>query len=276
MLELLNKYYEYFLKQEEKGKNNFKDFYNLIINSYDLSKNGQIEVDIVYFFEFFDKTGMFGITKPGEYSQSNIDKKGNQEEFEKNSETSFPYFIATKYMVENSKFVYSVKNSKEKFCKAYISIKPEQYVKTLIKLQQFVDQLYKKYNGKEEIGQIKFRNKPANDAITMRFASEKHYNEFIEFLNENKDIKESFDIPNPFLPQDSNGLSIISDNGESYNYFVAKTLWDYMCYCEDNNIKITIEGIVEFINNYDHIIDEIMLKFSEKIIEVFAAAIGMK
>lgn len=58
MLDLLNKYYEYFLKLNLDDKNNlneeekFENFHKIIINEYDLSNDSELRKDINQFFNF--------------------------------------------------------------------------------------------------------------------------------------------------------------------------------------------------------------------------------
>ncbi|MGM9875687.1 MAG: hypothetical protein ACI310_00460 [Bacilli bacterium] len=257
MTELLNKYYEYFTKGDFHDQENIDDdsefygFYKIIINEYDLSKDEQMKIDMREFFDFFDKTDIFGMIRRGFYSTTGYGGEENSKRrFERHKTASFDWFNPSPYMISNSNFVYSIKRAKKPFCKAYLSIKPEKYLSIIIKLQDFINKLYINHPD-EEIGQCKFRNIPSNDAIAMRFACEEHYNEFLQYLEQNKDIMESFDAPNLFMPQDNHGLSLIVDNGGSYNYFVTRIIWDYMFYCRNINSNVSVEGIVEFINNYD-------------------------
>lgn len=256
MNELLQKYYEYF----KRDNSQFNSFYSIIINAYDLSKNEQIKIDLEELFEFFCEKGNYGYkVKTGRYTifggihREEISKKC----FEENKKASFNWFYPSAYLIKRKQFIFSEANNIKAYCKAYLSIKPEEYVNVIIKLQDFINQLYHNHD-ENEVGQCKFRNVPANDSITIRFACKEHYIEFIEFLKENKDIIDSFDTPNLFMPQDEYGVSLIIANGGSYNYFVTKIIWDYMEHCKKNNYTVSVEGIVDFINNYDCSKDSLM------------------
>ena len=273
MEEILKKYYEYFIKGNFQDKiriddnSEFYKFYKIIINEYNVKENEQIWHSIIDFFDFFDRmrfTRSFGIFSPSKGEDV------SKEKYKRSGFGCFDWFKASKNMVRNESFVYTTKRSDNIFCKAYLSIKPEKYVEVLIKLQEFIDELYEKYPD-EELGQCKFRNVPSNDAIVMRFSSEEHYNEFVQFLNKNTSIKESFDIPNLFMPQDENGISVIPDNCGSYNYFVTRMIWDYMFYVRENNLEVSIDGIIEFINNYDCSKDKMISENGEKIINDYKA-----
>lgn len=279
MIEILNKFYEYFIKGDFHDQKNinrnseFYNFYKIIINEYDLSNDEQTKNNIREFFNFFDKVDIFGRRRRGLYSPNGLGGAENAKTmFDRYNTASFDWFNPSPYMISNSSFVYSIKQTKKSFCKAYLSIKPEKYLSTIIRLQDFINKLYINHPD-EEIGQCKFRNVPANDAIVMRFACEEHYNEFFQYLEQNKDIMESFDTPNFFLPQDAYGLSLIVDNGGSYNYFVTRMIWDYMFYCRKMNLSVSIEGIVEFINNYDCSKDEMINRNGEEIISNYKAVL---
>lgn len=120
----------------------------------------------------------------------------------------------------------------------------------IIKLQDFINYLYEKYKD-EKLSCFKFRFFPSNDAITIRFPSKEQYDEFLNFLDNNKDIIESFDKPNMFMPQDGHGLCVISDEGNSYNDFVSKIIYEYLDYCKNNNLEVSTDEFVHFINNFN-------------------------
>ena len=70
------------------------------------------------------------------------------------------------------------------------------------------------------------------------------------FLDNNPAIYEAFDTPNQFLPIDDHNLSIITDCGGSYNYFVARMIWDYMFECRDKQENTNIKNLINFIIDY--------------------------
>lgn len=251
MEELLNKLYEYFIKRDfqDQESDDMYDLYEMIINKYDVSKDEQMRIDMNEFFKFFC-TLSFGVRLGSYYSiYGCVDEKVSRKRFE-HSKASFDWFKASKYMVSNLNFVYSVTFERKYFCKAYLSIKPEKYLSVILKLHDYIDKFYANHSH-EAIGECKFRKFPANDAIVMRFSCEEHYNEFLQYLDQNRDIMEAFDTPNPFLPQDEYGLSLIVDNGGSYNNFVTRMIWCYMFDCKNKNVNVSVSGLVEFINNYD-------------------------
>ena len=242
MQEILNKYYEFFIsnnftnKDTTKNDKEFYELYKIITNQYDLSKNRSLKYDLLVFDDFFDRVNVFGIRRPGGYSPSRNDEESLKRAFERRESVSFNWFRASTNMVKNDDFIYSIKNTKNVFCKAYLSIKPEKYIEVMIKLQEFIDRLYENHPD-EEIGECKFRKFPANDAIVLRFANKEHYEEFLNFLDENPEITSSFDIPNLFIPRDEHGISILPDQDSSYNYFVTKMLWDCMFECREKKYK---------------------------------------
>ena len=103
----------------------------------------------------------------------------------------------------------------------------------------------------------------------MRFASKEHYEEFLNFLDENLEITNSFDTPNLFIPRDEHGLSVIPDQNSSYNYFVTKMIWDYMFECKEKNINVSIEGLCDFIIKYDCTMPELADKCNESVVDDF-------
>lgn len=274
MLDLLNKYYEYFLKLNLEDKNNldeeakFENFHKIIINEYDLSNDSELRKDINQFFNFFDSVNFLYRYRGRFHCSSELEEERKRFLFQRYN-CSFDFFKPTEYMVHDDNFLYSIKSAKENiFCKVYLSIKPDKYVATMIKLQDFVNQLYINHPG-ENIGQCKFRKVPSNDAIVMRFADRQHYNEFLQYLNKNPDITASFDTPNPFIPRDLQGLPIIPDNLGSYIYFVTKMIWDYMKGCQERNKKISIEELVSFIDSYDCSNDEMLYKNGDDFINYY-------
>ena len=240
--------------------------YKLITNRYDLSKDRDLEYDLIAFSCFFDWD--FIIRRPDIYSPSHADIERRKAAFERRESVSFSWFNASPNMIKNNNFIYSTKRTDNVFCKAYLSIKPEKYIEVMIKLQKFIDNLYENHPN-EEFGQCKFRNVPANDAIVMRFASKEHYEEFLNFLDENPEIKASFDTPNLFIPQDEHGLSVLPDNNSSYNFFVTKMIWDYMVECKEKSINVSVEGLCNFIANYNCLTPEIIDKCNESVIDSF-------
>ena len=278
MEEFLKKYYEYFNKKYPKVGMNFdytKEFnnlYNIIIGSNHKNELKQTRIDIEEFFEFFDSIDYFGDREKGYYSPNFNSKilalSKSKAKFLLNSPASFNWFNPTEYMVKNDDFVYSINATSGYFCKAYLSIKPEKYVDVIIQLQRFIDKLYKSHPN-EAIGQCKFRNFTANDSIVMRFASEEHYNEFLKFLEQNRDITDAFDKPNIFLPQDKYGISVIPDTGGSYNYFVTKMIFDYIICCRKYMAEVSIPGIVCYINFYDCSKDRELCRNEIKVINDF-------
>ena len=274
MQEILNKYYELFISNNFTNKdtnNNDKEFYELykiITNQYDLSKNRSLKYDLLVFDDFFDRVNVFGIRRPGWYSPSRNDEESLKRAFERRESVSFNWFRSSTNMVKNDDFIYSIKNTKNVFCKAYLSIKPEKYIEVMIKLQEFIDRLYENHPD-EEIGECKFRKIPANDAIVLRFANKEHYEEFLNFLDENPEITSSFDIPNLFIPRDEHGISILPDQDSSYNYFVTKMLWDCMFECREKNINVSVDEFCDFITKYDCSTPELVDKCNESVIEKF-------
>lgn len=266
MEEVLNKFYEYFIKGNFQDKKSihegseFLEFYKIIINLYDLSKDKQLETDMEEYFNFYDKLDMFGDRKKGLYSvYGENGEERSKRNFEQNKKASFEWFRPSPYMQKNSEFVFShaKKRTSQSFCKAYLSVRPEKYISVILKLQDFINKLHSEHVD-EKLCQCKFRKIPSNDAIVMRFACEEHYKEFLQFLDQNKEIMESYDSPNLFIPQDDHGLLLIADNGGSYNYFVSRMIWDYMFECRSNNSTVSVEGIVEYINNYDYSNDKMI------------------
>lgn len=278
---ILNKYYEYFLKGNfEKNVDNvdidddFYSFYCIIINKYDIENDQKLKKDLEVFQEFFKSFPMLKDCNSYRYwvspliYRSSVRYERIKNSFEKES-VSFKWFDASCNLRNYQGFIFSYPSSEENWAKVYLSIKPEKYIETIIKLQKFIDYLDQKYFI-ENVGECKFRTcSPANDAIVMRFCCKEHYEEFLRFLDENKDIKESFDTPNLFLPQDEYGLSIITDEGGSYNYFVARMIWDYMFLCRDNSKNVNVHDLVEFIQNYDTSHDKRISENGNKIIEDF-------
>lgn len=298
MQDILNKYYEFFIsniftdKDNTKNDKEFYELYKIITNQYDLTnenyaydknkgmiynirnKYKPLKNELDVFFEFFDMANVFGSRRPGMYSSSKLVNKETEkysdylkERFER-EQVSFNWFKSSTNFVKNDDFVYSIKNTKNIFCKAYLSIKPEKYIEVMIKLQEFIDKLYENHPD-EEIGECKFRKVPANDAIVLRFASREHYEEFLNFLDENPEITDSFDTPNLFIPRDEHGISILPDQNSSYNYFVTKMLWDYMFECKEKNINVSVDGLCDFITNFNCLTPEIMDKCNESVIESF-------
>ena len=274
MQDILNKYYEFFIKSNFTTKDTTKDdkefyeLYKLITNRYDLSKDRDLKYDLMVFSDFFDSVNISGTRRPGIYSPSRDGVEGQKATFERREKVSFGWFYASPNMVKNNDFIYSIKRTDNIFCKVYLSIKPEKYIEVMIELQKFIDSLYKNHPN-EELGECKFRDVPANDAIVMRFASKEHYEEILNFLDENPEIKNSFDTPNLFIPQDEYGLSILPDQNSSYNFFVTKMLWDYMFECKEKGINVFVEEFCDFIANYNCLTPEIMDKCHESVIDNF-------
>ena len=274
MQDILNKYYEFFIKSNfitrdtTKDDKEFYELYKLITNRYDLSKDRDLKYDLMVFSDFFDSANISGTRRPGIYSPSRDSAERQKATFERRERVSFGWFNASPNMVKNDDFIYSIKRTDDIFCKVYLSIKPEKYIRIMIELQKFIDNLYKNHPN-EELGECKFRNVPANDAIVMRFASKEHYEEFLNFLDENPEIKNSFDTPNLFIPQDEHGLSVLPDQNSSYNFFVTKMLWDYMFECKEKGINVSVEDFCYFIANYNCLTPEIMDKCHESVIDNF-------
>ena len=272
MEELLKKYYDIFIhgiyieRYSEYKKMRFDDLYDLIINIYNISNDKIMKWNLMHFEQFFDGQTCFGVN-PGMFSLYYGEEK-SKKEFARIKKISFNWFKPSKHLLKNSNFIYMDKRTENIYCKAYMSIKPEEYINVLIRLQEFIDKLYLKY-GDEELGQIKFRNIPANDAIVLRFAKEEHYQYFLTFLDENRDIMEKFDKPNLFMPQDDHGLSLVPDNGGSYNHFVTRMFWDYFTLCKNNKKDVFIHEFIDFINNYDSTLDKEIEKNGEEINNVF-------
>ena len=272
MEELLKKYYNIFKdgvyskRYSNYRKMRFDDLYDLIINAYDISNDKEIERSIIYFMKFFDQQSWFDRI-PGRFSLSN-GEENSKIEFARVKNVPFQWFKPSKHMLKNSNFIFMDKYTDDVYCKAYLSIKPEKYISVLIRLQQFIDGLYLNH-GDEELGQIKFRNFPANDAIVLRFAKEEQYQEFLAFLDVNQDIIEAFDKPNLFMPQDKHGLSLVPDNGGSYNHYVTRMLWDYFTLCRNNEKDISICEFIDFINNYDSTLDKTIEKNGDEINSIF-------
>lgn len=170
MQEVLNKYYEFFIsnnftnKDTTKNDKEFYELYKIITNQYDLSKNRSLKYDLLIFDDFFDYANVFGIRRPEGYSSSRNYEESLKKAFERRESVSFNWFKSSTNFVKNDDFIYSIKNTKNIFCKAYLSTKPEKYIEVMIKLQEFIDKLYESHPD-EEIGECKFRKFPANDAF---------------------------------------------------------------------------------------------------------------
>ena len=216
--------------------------------------------------EFFNQQTWFDRI-PSIFSLSN-GEENSRNEFAHIINPSFEWFKASKHMFKDSYFIFMDRYSSEVYCKAYMSNRPEKYISVLIRLQEFIDNLYLNH-GDEELGQIKFRTFPANDAIVLRFAKKEHYQEFLAFLDTNRDIIETYDIPNLFMPQDDYGLSLVPDKGVSYNYFITKLMWDYFTFCKNNQKGVSIYEFIDFINNCKCSLDKIIKKNGKKINNIF-------
>ncbi len=282
MQEVLERYYSFFMKNNFSDKENPYDlekFYALITMLDHLEREDfvpdetkskiynyrnrykPLKYDLDVFYEFFDMVGngykYEGVDKcariKGRYSSSRINAEGDEEKLKEkfaNENVSFKWFSPSPNMVIERNFIFSTKHSKESYCKAYLSIKQDKYIDVMIKLMKFIDELYKNHPD-EEINEFKFRKFPANDAIVLRFAKREHYDEFLGFLNNNPEIRESFDQPNPFIPKDENGISVLPDKGGSYNKFITKVIWDYMFECREKNINVSVGDLCNFVNEYD-------------------------
>ena len=277
---LLQKYYEYFLKEKIQDCSSvlenadFNRFHNVIINAYEVEKDQNFKNNLEVFNVFFSKLLPLGVSASPKYFNSmfttryELDcKKKNFE----NEDVSFEWFRPSKYLTSYKNSIISYPSSRKYWAKVYMAIKPDKYINTIIKLQNFVTSLGNKYMI-EHTGQCKFRiDTTSNDAIVMSFACKEHYEEFLIFLDDNKDIVEAYDTPNLFLPQDEHGLSIITDNGSyySYNYFVSKMFWEYMLLCRENSKDVNIEDLVTFISVYDVTRDKMIAKNCKKDIEGF-------
>ena len=147
-------------------------------------------------------------------------------------------------------------------------------MEVIIKLQNYFDEFFQNHKD-EDIAQWKFRNIPSNDAIVMRFAKKEHYNEFCNYFENHKEIKEAFDTPNIFLPRDKNGVSIISDKGGSYNSFITKIIWEYLKKCEQLNKDTNIYDLVSFINSYNYYLDK-DININEEIIQDYKLVLTAK
>ena len=278
MQELLEKYYEFFLKSNFVDKNGFieeQKLRNVIINLdellnenfvFDPNKNRKynyahrykpLRYELDIFFTFFDFISRFDETRTKDlFSSSNIKTKEDEIRLQNDFETrfsgrvSFKWFKPSPNIVKRDGFAFTIKHADNIYCKAYLSIRPEKYIEVMIKLQEFIDKLYENHPD-EEIGEIKFRFTPANDAIVLRFASKTHYEEFISFLDNNPEIQESYGTPNPFIPLDEHGVGLLPDNHNSYNNFITRILLHYMFKCREENKNVSVEDLCNFIKEYD-------------------------
>ncbi len=278
MQEVLEKYYEFFLKNNFTDKDNEDEieiFKRFIINFdelknedfvFDPSKDKRynylhrykpLKYELDLFFTFFDDISNYGGSRRKDlFSSSNIMNEEDEKRLKKDFETrfgdhvSFKWFKPSPNIVKKNNFAYSIKHTKNIYCKAYLSIKPEKYINVMIKLQEFIDKLYENHPD-EEIGEIKFRVVPANDAIVLRLASRKHYEEFINFLDNNPEIQESYDTPNPFIPRDDHGVALLPDKNSTYNKFITTLLLHYMFKCKEENKNVSVEDLCSFIKAYD-------------------------
>lgn len=166
MQEILNKYYDFFIKSNFTNKDVIKDdtefyeLYKLITNQYDLSKDKDLKGDLLVFNDFFNSTSISGLRRTGMYSLSDGGEERKKANFERRERVSFNWFKASKNMVKNNSFIHSIKRTENNFCKVYLSIKPEKYIDIMIKIQEFVDMLYTNHPD-EELGECKFRKIPA-------------------------------------------------------------------------------------------------------------------
>lgn len=245
MEELLEKYYEYFLKLNHDDRKDFRNFYNLIVNKYDVEANPDLTKEFREYQKLFNVLDPFGGTRARTMSVELRKKR-----FER-KKLSFDFFEAPDNLYatsgrdfENS-FVHTQTHSENVLYKAYLSIKPEAYIPATIKLQEFINHLFQEYPI-EEIGNCKFRSVPANDAIVLRLTSKKQLDELTEFVQNNSKIKDNLDLPNPFIPQ-LKGIGIMPDDGKSYNDFVTSALWNYMLQCKNEEKEITTSDFVCFL-----------------------------
>ena len=249
MEELLEKYYEYFLKLNHDDRKDFRNFYNLIVNKYDIEANANLTKEFREYQKLFNVLDSLGGTRARTMSVELRKKR-----FER-KRLSFDFFEAPDNLYatagrdfENS-FVHTQTRSENVLCKAYLSIKPEAYITATIKLQEFINHLFQEYPI-EEIGNCKFRSVPGNDAIVLRLTSKKQLDELTEFVQNNNEIKDNLDLPNPFIPQ-LKGIGIMPDDGKSYNDFVTSALWNYMLQCKNEEQEVTASGLIQFIQTTD-------------------------
>ncbi|MDO4962869.1 MAG: hypothetical protein Q4E75_02045 [bacterium] len=261
--------YNSLLKRIDPKKNIIGHFYDLIIRPKEVDSKFESNFDCFsFFFNFITKEPLEGF----KYHQRNMDFV--KENYNRRPR-SFNWFTPSKHLYKYSHdFIMTDSDTEEfqitangDFCKAYLSIKPENYINVIIKLQDFINYLYEKYKG-EKLSFFKFRFFPANDAITIRFTTKEQYDEFLFFLDSNKEIVDSFDEPNAFMPQDDHGLCVIPDEGNSYNDFISKIIYEYIDYCKNNNLDVSLDKFVQFINNYN-CDNDIIINNSERIEEKF-------
>lgn len=249
MEELLKKYYEYFLKLNHEDIKSFSRLYNLIINKYDIEKDSTLTREFQEYQKLFKTldplSSIRGNTMSLEVKKKRFARK----------KLSFDFFEAPEHLYTDFRgsfengFIHTQTHSEKVFCKAYLSIKPEDYINSTLKLQEFISYLFQTYK-EEDIGNCKFRKIPANDAVVLRLTSKNQLNDLIDFLDKNSEIRETFDLPNPFIPC-LKGIGIITDDGKSYNKFITSALWNYMLDCKNNEKEVTPSGFIQFIQASD-------------------------
>lgn len=247
-------------------------FYNLIIDRKEF--DNKFRSDFPIFLSFFNYITNENPLVGFEYHKRDIENSESLKKHYNRRPRSFNWFTPSKYLYNfNHDFIFTDDDTKKlqitetgDFCKAYLSIKPENYMNVIIKLQDFINYLYGNYKN-EKLTFLKFRFFPSNDAITIRFPSKEQYDEFLLFLDNNKDIMESFDKPNMFMPQDDHGLCVIPDEGNSYNAFVSKIIYEYLDYCKNNNLEVSLDKFVDFVNSFN--CDNIIANYSEEIEKKF-------
>lgn len=231
-------------------------FYDLIIDGKKF--DSKLSSDFQCFLTFFNYIINSDPSVGFEYWKRDINHYERVKKDYNRKPRSFNWFTPSKYLYKfKHDFIFTDDDSSKlqitkngDFLKVYLSIKPQDYMNVIIKLQDFINYLYEKYKD-EKLSCFKFRFFPSNDAITIRFPSKEQYDEFLNFLDNNKDIIESFDKPNMFMPQDGHGLCVISDEGNSYNDFVSKIIYEYLDYCKNNNLEVSTDEFVHFINNFN-------------------------
>lgn len=102
------------------------------------------------------------------------------------------------------------------------------------------------------LNEFKVRSGYANDGIVFRFFIDSHYEIFKEELSKNENILNLLRSSNPFIPVEYVGghpICVLSDNGGSYNSYIAHACELYISKCIQEGNPSDIKDFLKFLKD---------------------------
>ena len=182
----------------------------------------------------------------------------NNNVLKNNPDITLPYFLIDRgFLFPN---ISCDKNYEfEEGRKIYLDVGAENFNSMFYKIISLYAKLREEIDGhsasslhNSKISHFKMRLGYSNDAVVFRLTKEEQYMKFIELLCQDKELLNSLNFTNPFVPSEEiNGhtIGVIPNDDESYNSYVSYIVYNYLIQCVNKQVVPNLNDFMKYIES---------------------------